>query len=507
MRKGVLGTIAAVAAGAGGALGQTPTPAGPPAPAAVGEVLPVNGPGGGTPFGLGSANPPPVLMPPFAPGPDGDPQGLGPAAGFGQPPGPMYPPPGPYGRPLYQPGPADADAYGGVPRIWTTFEYLLWFNRDQPTRFPYLTTSAPTSNGLLGRPSTLILAGGGDISYGAQSGFRITSGFYGDASRRYGFEASGFLIPENSNRSEVNSSPSGIPTLARPFIDSAGLRASSSLVIANPNFAQGRAVTDISSSTWGVEASGVVNLFRSEPGCATAWSIDALAGYRFFELDEAVRLQSISALNNPGNLTPIFATGPFGIITQVGVQFTPVPVPFGGLTVSTPAQVTVTDDFRVTNRFNGGNFGLRANVRHGLFTVDATGKIGVGNMEQRVDIRGESSFVDGSRGTSGAAFGGLYANAANIGRYNRDEFAIIPEGSINVGVAVTRSLTAFVGYSYLYVSEVIRPGQLINPVVNSATVPFSGNYGAVNRPNAPGIVVESDDYWIQGVNFGFTLRY
>ena len=122
MRKGLLGSIAALAAGAGSAWGQTPptpTAGDPPAPAAVApaEIIPVQGPG--SPGGLfAPSQPNPVIMPPLGFGPAGDPQGLGPVGGFGPPPGPMYPNPGPYGAPSFQPGPSmpgNGGNYGQAP--------------------------------------------------------------------------------------------------------------------------------------------------------------------------------------------------------------------------------------------------------------------------------------------------------------------------------------------------------------------------------------------------------
>ncbi|HJZ56645.1 MAG TPA: BBP7 family outer membrane beta-barrel protein, partial [Gemmataceae bacterium] len=210
MRKGILGSIAALAVGAGTAWGQKPAaPVDPPPPAALGPaavdpgVIPANGPllPPGL-AGLARTGPAPVIMPPIAVGPPGDPQGLGPVGGYGPPPGPMYPPPGPYAAPLWQPaapgpgagGGAAAGTPGAAPHVWTTFDYLLYFAKAQPIRFPLVTTSAPSDAGLLGRPSTLVIAGQDDLSYNPLSGFRITSGFFGDCDRRFGFEGSGFLL-------------------------------------------------------------------------------------------------------------------------------------------------------------------------------------------------------------------------------------------------------------------------------------------------------------------------
>jgi len=108
MRKGLLGTIAALAAGAGTAWGEPPAaptapPVGMPAPSAA-PTTPPAAPGAFSGLAPGAAPgtagfpPLPVIMPPgLNVGLAGDPLGLGPVGGFGPPPGPMYPMPGPYG--------------------------------------------------------------------------------------------------------------------------------------------------------------------------------------------------------------------------------------------------------------------------------------------------------------------------------------------------------------------------------------------------------------------------
>ncbi|MDB5312478.1 MAG: hypothetical protein JWO38_6680 [Gemmataceae bacterium] len=516
MRKGILGSIAGLAAGAGGAWGQSPlppVPAGdPPPPAAVGpagEVIQANG--ALLPPGIGQPVPPaPVIMPPLSFGPPGDPQGLGPVSGLGPPPGPMYPNPGPYGAPMFQPAPpapTGSGGYGGAPHWWATFDYLLFFSRAQPVHFPLLTTSAPVDQGIPGRASTLVLVGNKHLSYNPFSGGRVTAGFYGDADRRYGFEASGFLTETKSNVTDIASSPSGIPTLARPFLDSATPRAFSTLLAANPGFGSGRVVLGTSSRAWGVEGDGLLNLYRSEPGCKCTWSLDLIGGYRYFELDEDLGIRSSTTLGLPATTTPIFATGPFGILTQVGTTTTPGTTTFGGLTVQTPATILVQDMFKVTNRFNGGQLGLRTEIRYGMFTVTATGKFAIGDMNERLEITGASAVGDMTRNQFGTAFGGLYANARNIGRFSHDEFTFIPEANLNLGMNISRGLTAFLGYNFIYVDKVARPADQINPIVNSATVPFSPNYGAAGRPATLSQLFVQDSYWLMGINFGMMLRY
>ena len=75
-------------------------------------------------------------------------------------------------------------------------------------------------------------------------------------------------------------------------------------------------------------------------------------------------------------------------------------------------------------------------------------KASVGNMHQRLEIRGTSSFIDPTGrsgglfvaqgvptapgGGRGASFGGLLANASNIGTFVKDRFSVIPESARDV---------------------------------------------------------------------------
>ena len=176
-------------------------------------------------------------MPPGNFGPPGDPLGLGPVGGFGPPPGPTYPMPGPYTHQAYQPPPPLPNVGGGVggdrglgygsaPHWWFDGEYLLWFTKGQPINFPLVTASAPADAGVLTAGSTLVLSGQRDLGYNAMNGFRLTAGFFGDADRRFGFQMSGFITERRANVQDFGSlqNVSGIPTLARPFIDVDGLQ-------------------------------------------------------------------------------------------------------------------------------------------------------------------------------------------------------------------------------------------------------------------------------------------
>ncbi len=483
MRKRLLGAIAAVAAGAGAAWGQG-HPA-PPPPAPIGTV---GGYGGMMPAtGYGEPIPPPVgygaaaaVPPPGA----ADPSGLFPGGPVG------YPPPGLYGQPQWQPPFTAAD--GGVnsrmaPKVWANAEYLLWFAKAQPARFPFVTTSAPADGGRLGEPTTLVLHSNTDLGYNLFSGFRVTAGFFKDDCQRTGWYASGFLLEHKANVFFAQSDATGQPLLARPFINAiTGLP--DVLLVSFPTFAAGNVTVYASNRTWGAEGGPYINLYRSCPGgdgcdCGPLWNIDALFGFRYLEVKEQLRIQSFTDIL-PGQA-----------------------VPFDGKLYAGPVNIEVNDEFNTLNQFYGGQVGLNAELRYGKLYLSVLGKIALGVMHETVDINGWSILRQGPLVAPSVIHAGLYANATNIGRFHDDEFAVVPEVNINLGYNWRSWLTTYVGYSFLYASRVVRPGDQYSPVINPAIIPTSPSFGLGGAIATPNPVLTQTDYWLQGVSFGIILRY
>lgn len=511
MRRGLLGSIAALAAGAGTAWGQAspPAPLGKPIGDAV--TAPAVVPAGG-------AGPNPVIMPPMAVGPANDPLGLGPTASQGPPPGPMWPPPGPYAAPLFQPPPPypTYGAYGQAPRFWFDGSYLLAFVSHQRVPYPLLNTGSPNQGGVLGLPTTIELIRAVDINYGAISGFRLQGGFYGDADRRFGAET-GAIYTEQAGHSRLFSAnveapfnPAGIPLLARPYIDTT--LGPTSLVIGSPLFGPGSALLTTTTQLWGIHGGAVWNLYRSDPASKWFVSWDVSGGYRFLQLHEDFVFQTSTSLSQ-FDLVPVFRPGPFGPV-QVGFRIEPLPFPVAGIVTQSPASVSVRDSFVATNRFNGGYFATTGTVRYGMFSLTAMGRVAIGNMHQVLEIQGATAFAQPSQNfnlppfnQAGSAFGGLYANPTNIGKFRNDEFAVIPEFSIDLGINLTRSVSIFAGYNFLYINKVARPGSQLNPVIDGTTVPYNPNYGALGGTPGQTRLFVQDDFWLHAANFGLRIKY
>ena len=62
------------------------------------------------------------------------------------------------------------------------------------------------------------------------------------------------------------------------------------------------------------------------------------------------------------------------------------------------------------------------------------------------------------------------------------------------------------GYTFLYLSNVLRPGNQISRVASPTLVPTDASYG-MGGPNLPGNQFHMSSYWAQGVNFGTEYRF
>ena len=88
-------------------------------------------------------------------------------------------------------------------------------------------------------------------------------------------------------------------------------------------------------------------------------------------------------------------------------------------------------------------------------------------------------------------------------------FSVVPEANLNVGIRLSPWATFVVGYTFIYVSSVARPGDQIDRVINPSQAvainsnPASGLVGAAR----PALSVQNTDFWVQGVNFSLELRY
>jgi hypothetical protein len=355
-------------------------------------------------------------------------------------------------------------------RFWGSAEYLLWSIKD--TRLPPLvTTGPPASAGILGLPGTTVLFGNGDVDNDERHGGRFGLGWWCDDCQLFGVEGNYLFL--GSRATGFTAGSSGAPgslLLSRPFFDVlAG--AENAQLVAVPGVMGGTTSISLTNRLQGGEANLIAN-WSQDPGRR----VDLLAGFRYLEVDEGLNIVDTFSLR-PG-----------------------VPV-FGG------SAVGVADQFATRNRFYGGNLGARAEFRRGNWTLGVLGKVAVGSVQQVIKIDG-TTVITPPGATASVARGGIFALPTNIGRYERDDFAFVPELGVTLGYQVTRSLRATVGYTFLYFSDVVRPGDPIDRGVNISQIPAMGTgvpFTGMARPLFPGF--DDTEFWAQGVNFGLEFRY
>ncbi len=184
----------------------------------------------------------------------------------------------------------------------------------------------------------------------------------------------------------------------------------------------------------------------------------------------------------------------------------------------------VNDLFETSNDFVGGDIGFMMEWERRRWSLEFLSKIAIGNTRQRVDINGNTTT--GGTATPGVAEGGLLTQrfvhpgadgipgnaddfvVGNIGRYERDEFSMIPEIGATLGYRVTPRLKLTLGYTLLYWSNVVRPGDQIDLDVNGNLIPSTAvDPATVVIGDHPRFEFRQTDIWAQGINFGGEYRW
>jgi len=343
----------------------------------------------------------------------------------------------PYVKPLH----IDTDYFGPPGEFWLRGDYLLWSMKGE--RLPPLATTGPT-----GFPRTVTLFGGADMDEGGYSGGRFEGGVWFDSDYTCGFEGNYFFLAEKSARFVAGSTGQpGTFDLAVPFTPTSKLLASAGV-------ASGGVADQVRNDLQGGEANVVWNVRRKYP-----LTIDLVGGFRYLNLNGSVNLDSGT--------------------TELA-----------GATAGT--STAYQDLFSVHNHFYGGQLGGRVEYRWGHLVLDATEKLALGGNTSDIAISGYS-LQTSPTGVTTRSLTGLFALSSNIGHHSDDSFAVVNEFALRAGWQFCDYFQAFVGYTFLYSSSVVRPGDVIDLRQGGSVY--------------PAFVPRETDFWAQGLNAGFEIRY
>lgn len=389
------------------------------------------------------------------------PEGAGAPPGIMPPPGPPLPPLPPLPPP--GPGAAGSEADAG-PDTVISAEFLLWWIKHSNN--PALVTSGSLSDavpGALGQPGTTVLFGGKE-DFDDRTGARLKLRNWITDDHSLGWEIGGFVIAGDSKT--FRASPSGDANsqlLARPFLN-AFTGTEDADPISVPGVLAGAVDASLSSTLSSAEASLVVSNW---PGLWGGWHVNLLAGPRFMALYEKLTVKDIAS----------FTSDPAGSFDFLA------------------------DSFSTHNQFYGGQVGAEAEwcvcpVRLSVWT-----KFAFGSNYEVVRLRGQETINEPT--AIGSSDSGLLVQNSNKGDYSRYQFAFVPEVGVKLGAQLNEHLGVFLNYTFIYWSEVMRPGDAIDRATSIQPVQGPLQIGTAR----PAFHFSGSDYYAHGLGLGLQWSY
>jgi len=307
---------------------------------------------------------------------------------------------------------------------------------------------------------------GNDFLGDSRSGFRVTGGIWADESHCTGFEAIFLYLDLKRSTSAVATKdlstgiPAGTPGNVVSLIADQGSAINTGDLLTS-------AITNTSYfRMWGLEGN-----FRRTVWWIGGFSFDAIAGFRYLNLDETI--------NATGDFTfqDFNAGEPGGLVSPADPRTT---------------HMSTLDTAQAHNQFYGAQVGVSFCWHCYRLTMDGSAKFAVGGNSQQVTTGGlttlDAGVFENMMGTGfvtrpAATLPGGALLASPLTSTNRIRVSVIPEWRASVGYQVTDNLNAFVGYNFLWWSNLASVGGL--------------GIGSVGTKDA----------WYQGLDFGVLFRF
>ncbi len=360
-------------------------------------------------------------------------------------------------------------------RMFLRGEYLGWFM--DPMKTPSLVTTSPVGtpqnqSAFIGGANTSTLFGG-DLNDDFRSGVRLQGGWYVDPTRYWAIGGDYYQLFGDGDSFSADSSSNAI--LGRPFFDIVGGRETAQLV-SYPALVTGgvNINTDTQLRSFGIHIQADA---LNQPGaacqmassCAREPRLDLILGYRYVGLDDDIHItENLRSLTNAAQGT-----------------------------------INLNESFETENDFQGFEIGAVREIPLGRFWFETVTKVALGTNAQKVRINGSTQLVEA--GVPATFPGGLLAQRSNIGTYERDEFAVVPELGATLGFHVTPRFSLTVGYTFVYFSNVVRAGDQIDTDLNPGLIPIEDN--PLTGPLRPQFVFRQTDFFAQGITVGGDFRF
>lgn len=365
---------------------------------------------------------------------------------------------------------------GGQPntsnRLWLRAEYLYWLTEGMET--PALVTTSPDGTAQanaailgIGGTSTLF---GGEINDGGTSGLRLKGGFFLNRSAAFGIEGEYFGL---ASQDDGFSSSTGRSIVGRPFYDTTNDRETAQLTDF-PGVVDGSLSISSDTKLRSFLLAGRASLCPTCGGgncmtCQNTDRVDWVVGYRHITLDDRLSFSE--------NLTSLLPAA--------------------------PGEIQLSESFATENEFNGLQLGVTYQANLKRVWLESILRVAVGNNKQTARIRGQTSITE--PGSSENYEGGLLAQRFNSGTFQREQFTMVPEVGLTLGVRLFDWLYATGGYSVVYLPAVVRAGNQIDTDLNPGLIPPEDD--PLTGSNRPRFRFIESDYYAHGLNFGLQMQF
>lgn len=361
---------------------------------------------------------------------------------------------------------------------WVEGDYLLAWMKKGHIDAPLITTGSAGDAvpGAIGQPGTTVVYGNQHYDYNRVSGVRGMIGGYGGTDRDLCFDIDGFWIFSNEKHFHQSSNSDGSPLIARPFINVAtGLEDAE--LVSSPGLFSGSSKATVKTNLWGGEFNIGHHACDDESAAGSIF-----IGFRYLRLFEKITVQDESFALAGGNLS------------------------FNTLDVAAGETLLDEDTFRTNNHFYGGQLGLRGEfLVNKWISLSFFAKVAVGSTQEKYKTSGTTTWESGTVGDQYAT-GGVLVQPNNSVHESKWKFSWVPEAGVNFGIEPFGHMRFLVGYSFMWWSNVARPGEQMDRNVNPGQMPRSDTFYTPVMQSAS-THIDQQSFWLQTLNFGVTFDF
>lgn len=333
--------------------------------------------------------------------------------------------------------------------LWVELDFLLWWREGR--NFPPLATA--NDPGLL--PNAPILFGGDQLKEQARPGGRLEVGWWLDSCQSIGIGGHFVSLGDAETRFSVDSND--MDFLARPFLNvDPAVNAQDAQVIFNTAIGQTGSMDLLTDSEF-TAADAFVRCLWLRNACSR---VDFIFGYQFGRLDEGLVIQTQTTDPDLGS---------FGVM----------------------------DSILTENEFHGGHFGLQGEYRWGMVGLELMGKFAFGNLQQRAVLSGATSNSTQNSGL-------LVQQETNAGVWEQDESAYMHDVGAKLTYYPVERLKLSIGYSLMFISDVLRPGDQIDLAIDGRFFPATTAPADATRP---AFDFDSTHFYLHGINVGLECNF